>query len=224
MEKCKIIFLKYLDTDSAFQSIFFRLNNKIKASKSLYLLINQIINYDYKTHQMKKIKFFIVILASILLFSNFITSDGDKIPSATVKTLEGKQVNTSTFSNDGKPIIISFWATWCKPCKKELDAIAEEYENVQKETGVKLIAISIDDARSSGKVVTDVKTKGWKYEVYIDENQDFKRAMNVNNVPHTFIVDGKGEIVWSHNSYAEGDEEKLFDNVRKLIKGEKLAH
>lgn len=173
---------------------------------------------------MKKIKLFTAILAGFFLFSNFITSDGDKIPSATVKTLDGKQISTSTFSNDGKPIIISFWATWCKPCKKELDAIAEEYENVQKETGVKLIAISIDDARSSGKVVTDVKTKGWKYEVYIDENQDFKRAMNVNNVPHTFLVNGNGEIVWSHNSYAEGDEEKLFDNVRKLIKGEKLAH
>lgn len=173
---------------------------------------------------MKKIKLFTTILAGFLLFSNFITSDGDKIPTATVKTLDGKQISTSTFSNDGKPIIISFWATWCKPCKKELDAIAEEYENVQKETGVKLIAISIDDARSSGKVVTDVKTKGWKYEVYIDENQDFKRAMNVNNVPHTFLVNGNGEIVWSHNSYAEGDEEKLFDNVRKLIKGEKLAH
>jgi peroxiredoxin len=173
---------------------------------------------------MRKIKLFTAIFAGFFLFSNFITSDGDKIPSATVKTLDGKQISTSTFSNDGKPIIISFWATWCKPCKKELDAIAEEYENVQKETGVKLIAISIDDARSSGKVVTDVKTKGWKYEVYIDENQDFKRAMNVNNVPHTFLVNGNGEIVWSHNSYAEGDEEKLFDNVRKLIKGEKLPH
>jgi len=173
---------------------------------------------------MKKIKLFTFIFVSIFLFSNFITSDGDKIPSSTVKTLDGKQVNTSSFNNGGKPIIISFWATWCKPCKKELDAIAEEYEEVQKETGVKLIAISIDDARSSGKVVTDVKTKGWKYEVYIDENQDFKRAMNVNNVPHTFIVNGNGEIVWSHNSYAEGDEEKLFNNVRKLIKGEKLEH
>ena len=108
-------------------------------------------------------------------------------------------------------MIISFWATWCKPCKKELDAINEEYAELVKETGVKLIAISIDDARSAGKVVTDVKVKGWKYEVYIDENSDFKRAMNVNNVPHTFLVDGDGKIVWSHNSYAEGDEEKLFD-------------
>lgn len=171
---------------------------------------------------MKKL---LILLAAFFFITNVsFAGDGDKIPTATIKKLDGSKINTSTFSNDGKPIIISFWATWCKPCKKELDAIAEEYETWTKETGVKLIAISIDDVRSSAKVVTDVKTKGWKYEVYLDENQEFKRAMNVNNVPHTFLVNGKGEIVWSHNSYTEGDEEKLYENVKKLVKGEALSH
>jgi len=171
---------------------------------------------------MKKI---LLALFALSLFS-FITvsGDGGKIPSATVKKLDGSKVNSNTFSNNGKPIIISFWATWCKPCKKELDAIHENYPDWIKETGVKLIAISIDDARSSGKVVTDVKSKGWEYEVYIDENQDFKRAMNVNNVPHTFLIDGSGKIVWSHNSYSDGDEEKLYENVKKLVAGEPLSH
>lgn len=171
---------------------------------------------------MKKILIF--SSAIVLFLSAFTKSDGNKIPSATVKKLDGSAVNSNTFSNNGKPIIISFWATWCKPCKKELDAIHEEFADLQKETGVKLIAISIDDARSSGKVVTDVKAKGWEYDVYIDENQDFKRAMNVNNVPHTFLVDNNGQIVWSHNSYAEGDEDILIANVKKLAKGEKLDH
>ncbi|MCC6181071.1 MAG: TlpA family protein disulfide reductase [Bacteroidia bacterium] len=166
----------------------------------------------------------VISFAIILTLTSFTFNNGGKLPSATVKNLDGTSINSNTFSNDGKPMIISFWATWCKPCKKELDAINEEYAELQKETGVKLIAISIDDARSSGKVVTDVKSKGWTYEVYIDENQDFKRAMNVNNVPHTFLIDGKGEIVWSHNSYAEGDEEILFENVKKLVKGEKISH
>lgn len=166
----------------------------------------------------------VIASASILFLSAFTKSDGNKLPSATVKKLDGSTINSNTFSNDGKPMIISFWATWCKPCKKELDAIAENYAELKKETGAKLIAISIDDARSSGKVVTDVKAKAWEYEVYIDENQDFKRAMNVNNVPHTFIVDGNGQIVWSHNSYAEGDEDILFENVKKVAKGEKLSH
>lgn len=171
---------------------------------------------------MKKILAFSLVI--IVLCSAFVKSDGDRIPTATLKDLNGNKVSSATFSNNGKPIIISFWATWCKPCKKELDAVAENYDDWQKETGVKLIAISIDDARSSGKVVTDVKAKGWEYEVYIDENQDFKRAMNVMNVPHTFLVNGKGEIVWSHNSYSEGDEAILYENVKKVMNGEKLDH
>lgn len=172
---------------------------------------------------MKKI--ILSFLALIIFCSASLVSDsGPKIPSVVIKKLDGSKINTGTFSNNGKPIIISFWATWCKPCKKELDAIAENYGDWQKETGVKLIAISVDDARSVSKVATDVKTKGWEYEVYTDENGDFQRAMNVNNVPHTFIIDGSGELVYSHNSYAEGDEDKLYENIKKLIKGEKLDH
>ncbi len=168
------------------------------------------------------------LILSFLITASFsfvkIGGDLNKLPSATLKKLNGSKINSNTFSNDGKPIIISFWATWCKPCKKELDAIAENYPEWVKESGVKLIAISIDDAKTSGKVVTDVKLKGWEYEIYIDENQDFKRAMNVNNVPHTFIINGNGEIVWSHNSYSDGDEDVLYENIKALIKGEKLKH
>lgn len=170
----------------------------------------------------------ILILSSIIVLAlsafTFKKDETGKLPSATVKKCDGTKTNTNTFTNNGKPMIISFWATWCKPCKKELDAIHETYADLVKETGVKLIAISIDDARSCGKVVTDVAAKGWEYDVYIDENQDFKRAMNVNNVPHTFLIDGNGEIVWSHNSYAEGDEDILIENVKKLAKGEKIQH
>jgi len=170
---------------------------------------------------MKKI---ILALITFSLFS-FITlnGDGDKIPAATLKKLDGSKINSNTFSNNGKPIIISFWATWCKPCKKELDAIAEDYAAWQKETGVKLIAISTDDSRSSSKVRTDVTSKGWEYEVYIDENQDFKRVMNVGDIPHIFIINGKGEIVWQHNGYADGDEEHLYEMLKKVANGEKIS-
>jgi peroxiredoxin len=168
----------------------------------------------------------ITLLLTVTVFINVSvaqTPAGRTIPAADVKTVDGKTVNTSKFTNDGKPMIISFWATWCKPCKKELDAISDNYAQWQKETGVKLIAISIDDSRSSGKVGTDAKSHGWDYEIYIDENQDFKRAMNVNNVPHTFIVNGKGEIVWQHNSYLEGDEDHLYEILKKIANGEKVS-
>ncbi|MEP7265742.1 MAG: TlpA disulfide reductase family protein [Bacteroidota bacterium] len=139
------------------------------------------------------------------------------IPSVNVKSLDNKTVNTSEITNNGKPMIIDFWATWCKPCVSELNAIAEEYPDWQEETGVKLVAISIDDARTMASVAPFVNGKGWDYEVYLDTNSDFKRAMNVNNVPHTFLVDGSGKIVAQHNTYAPGDEKKLIEEIRKLV-------
>ncbi len=141
------------------------------------------------------------------------------LPDVKVKTTDGQSVSTGSFDNNGKPMIISFWATWCKPCILELKTINDEYQDWVDETGVKLIAVSIDDARNAPKVAPFVAGQGWEYEIYIDENSDFKRAMSVNNVPHTFLVDGEGKIVWSHNSFSPGDEEELFELVQELSEG-----
>ncbi|MCF8277128.1 MAG: TlpA family protein disulfide reductase [Flavobacteriales bacterium] len=137
------------------------------------------------------------------------------LPSAIVKSLDGKSIDSKTFENDGKPIIISFWATWCKPCVLELNTISDYYADWQEETGVKLIAISIDDARNTAKVAPFVNGKDWDYEVYMDPNGDFKRVMNVNTVPHTFVLNGDKQVVWSHNAYAPGDEEHLYEIVKE---------
>lgn len=165
----------------------------------------------------KTIKISILLALSALVLS-FTGGDKKTVPSVNVKNLQGKTINTSTFKNDGKPIVISFWATWCSPCKKELNNIAEVYEDWQDETGVKLIAISIDDARNKHKVKPYVDSKGWEYEVYIDANQDLKRAMNVNNVPYTFLLDGNGKIVYEHNNYVPGDEDELYKKIKMLTK------
>lgn len=160
----------------------------------------------------------LLLTFSALLFLSISlkAQDTDHIPAVQVKDMDGSMINTANISNDGKPMIISFWATWCKPCILELTTIQDEYEDWVDETGVKLVAVSIDDARNSHKVKPFVNGRSWDYEVYIDENGDFKRAMGVNNVPHTFLVNGKGEIVWQHNSYSPGDEEELYEKVVEL--------
>ena len=161
-----------------------------------------------------------LILTLTIIFS--FSMAWSQIPSAEVKTLEGKTINTNTISNDGKPIVISFWATWCKPCVKELSAIDEVYVDWVDETGVKLIAVSIDNARSMKRVAPYVNGKAWEYEILLDPNGDFKRAMNVVNVPHTFIIDGNGKIVYQHTTYATGDEEEVYEILVKLAAGEKI--
>jgi len=169
----------------------------------------------------------LLLVFSFTLFVTFSFAQDDaknygKVPSVEVKTLDGKTVNMSEISNDGKPIIITFWATWCKPCIKEHDAINDLYEDWVDETGVKMIAISIDNARSSKRVAPTVNGKSWEFEVLLDENSDFKRAMNVNVPPHTFIVNGEGNIVWQHVGYLDGDEEEYIEIVKKVINGEDL--
>jgi len=139
------------------------------------------------------------------------------LPSVEVKTLDGDAFNIKKVENKGNPIVISFWATWCKPCKKELNNIAEVYEDWQDETGVKLIAISIDDSRNMHKVAPYVNSSDWDYEVYLDPNGDLKRAMGVSTVPHTFLLNGKNEIVWQHRGYMEGDEDELLEQIEKIV-------
>ncbi len=143
------------------------------------------------------------------------------IPSVNVKTIQGENFNTSEIKNDGKPIIICFFATWCKPCMTELKNIADEYDDWREETGVKLYAVSIDDSRASSKVAPLVKGQGWEYEILLDENSDFKRAMNVVDIPHTFVLDGEGNIVWQHTSYANGVEQEYIEQVRKILSEKK---
>jgi|TARA_B100001758_G_scaffold123000_1_gene105788 peroxiredoxin len=141
-----------------------------------------------------------------------------QLPKIKLKDVQGNSVDVSQISNNGKPIIVSFWATWCKPCKAELNTIAEEFDDWVDETGVKLVAVSIDDARSASRVEPYINAMGWEYTVLMDPNGNMKRAMNVNNVPHTFLLDGNGKIVWDHNNYSPGDEHELYEEVVKYAK------
>lgn len=143
-----------------------------------------------------------------------------QLPSVPLKNLEGKTVNTAELSNDGKPFIISFFALWCKPCQRELKAIHEVYGEWQEETGVKLIAVSIDEAQNVQKVKPLIDQNEWEYEVLLDPNSDFKRALGVNMIPAVFVIDGNGKIVDSRNGYTDGSEGHLIEKVRELVKNQ----
>ena len=139
------------------------------------------------------------------------------LPSIELKNMNGKTVNISELGLKG-PLVISFWATWCSPCKKELNTIHEIYQDWQDETGVTLVAVSIDDSKTKNNVPIYVNGKGWEYKVLMDPNGNLKRAMGVNNIPHTFLINTNGKIVYSHNNYASGDEDHLYNEILKLVK------
>ena len=162
-------------------------------------------------------KFILAAMALVLSVSAFAA-----LPSVQLKDINGKRVDTAKLNNDGKPYIISFFATWCKPCLRELDAINEVYPDWQDETGVRLIAVSIDKAQDESKVKPLVNSKGYEYEVLLDPNGDFKKAMGVNMVPTVFVIDGKNNIIDTRTSYSDGSEEHLIEVVRERKRRNKL--
>lgn len=157
----------------------------------------------------------LLILSALFGFSFVLSADksGESLPAVELKNLKGEKIDFSSLSNNGKPMVINFWATWCKPCISELDNINDVYEDWQDETGIKIVAVSIDDSRNVRRVAPFVKGRGWDYEVYTDENSDLRRALNINNPPHTLLINGEGKIVWEHNGYMPGDEDELYRKI-----------
>lgn len=156
-------------------------------------------------------KFFIAAVLMVVVQTVFA-----QLPQVTLKDINGKSVRLDTLSNGGKPIIIDFFATWCKPCNRELSAISEVYDEWQSETGVRLIAVSIDQAHHINKVKPLVDQLGWPYEVLLDPNSELKRALGVQLIPYTLIVDGNGKIVYKHSGYVDGEEEELLEEIKKI--------
>ena len=157
-------------------------------------------------------------LLLLAVLSAVVLTASAQLPKVLVKDIAGREVSTDTLSNGGRPFIIDFFATWCKPCNRELDAISEVYDDWCEETGMKIFAVSIDQAQNVNKVKPLVDSHGWDYDVLLDPNGDFKRALGIQMIPFVLIVDGEGKIVYKHNGYTDGEEQELINKIRELVK------
>ena len=140
-----------------------------------------------------------------------------QVPSVTVENTKGEAVNTKSLLDAGTPMIVSFWSTSCKPCIRELDAVYDALPDWLEEVDFRVVAVSTDDSRLLAKAKSFSEGRGWgeDFILLFDKNQDFMRAMNVSVVPHVFVLDGNGKIVYSHTSYVPGNELELFEAVKK---------
>lgn len=131
-----------------------------------------------------------------------------------IENLEGEQKPFSAVIEGEAPVIVSFWATWCKPCLKEMEALKDLQEEWQGK--VRIVSISIDDARSKAKVHAFVKSKELPFEIYTDSNQELFKSLGGTTVPFVFVY-YKGKQVYKHNGYTPGDEEFLLEEAFKQI-------
>ncbi len=150
------------------------------------------------------------IIYFIALFFSTYSFAQKELPNMDLKDTKGKVTNLKEFTEDHSMVVVSFWATWCGPCIKELDAIHEVYEEWQDELDFEFIAISTDDSRTARRVQPMVNGHEWEYNILLDSNQNLKQALNVNNIPHVFVVKD-GKVIYSHQGYKPGDEEELYD-------------
>lgn len=139
------------------------------------------------------------------------------IPSMQIKGIDGDEISTTEVFKEGQPILLVFWATWCSHTSTGLTTIQDDYLiDWIDDYNLKIVAVSVDDSKTSNRAVTIANTNAWEFDVFIDENGDFKRAMGVNSAPYIFLIDSSGKIIWQQNAYLDGEEDRIEEKLSKL--------
>jgi cytochrome c biogenesis protein CcmG/thiol:disulfide interchange protein DsbE len=158
------------------------------------------------------------IIALILLASIALTYAEENTvvdaPDFTLEDVNGNVINLDSLLTNG-PVLMSFWALWCKMCIKELDALrpyAEQFDSLN----ITLLAISQDKTRSVPKVKPFATSHKWTYTVVLDPENTMRELYNVQAMPTFFIIDQNKKIVFTHQGYKPGDEESIIIKIREL--------
>jgi len=169
-------------------------------------------------NQMKKI---IICLCLLILYRQSFAQT-DTLPHVLIKRSNGTKLYASELTNQGKPVLISFWATWCKFCIAELSAISSQYKSWQDSTGVKLVAISTDAGVTEEYIKKFAERGNWPFEIYWDYKKSLKNSMGVQEIPHLLLVDAGGRIIWQKIGFNPGDETIIFAKLKELLLTQKI--
>ncbi len=158
-------------------------------------------------------KWIMIIACALVVQSSMAQSD---LPNTQVRTLKNKNVDFSSLFEPGRVTLVSFWATWCVPCKKEIANVKELMPEWQEEVDFDFFTVSTDDSRSAAKVASYAAAQRWDFDTYLDPNNDLKRSLNFQTVPFSMIVDGEGKVMYMHNGYEEGAELEMFEKLKEI--------
>ena len=137
------------------------------------------------------------------------------LPDLSVRLLDGKQVRLSALLEEG-PLLVSFWATWCAPCKKEM-IFLEEFHQKYNEYGFRVLAISTDSPKSMSKVKSYIRAKKYTFMVGLDPNQEIAKKMNALLMPTTLILSKDRKVSWYHQGFIPGDEKEIEAQIRTVL-------
>jgi len=140
----------------------------------------------------------------------------EKTADWTLETTTGETVNFHETLGKG-PVVLNFWATWCKPCLKEMphmNRLAGHYAG-----RVTFLAVNADAPKAVAKVAPFIQAKGYdNLIVPLDTGAELQQLLQVGGIlPFTVIFDGQGREIYRHIGYKEGDEQELQREIEALL-------
>jgi peroxiredoxin len=166
--------------------------------------------------QSDKMKRFILFACLLMICGGFGIVSAQNINDLSLKDVDGNAYSIKTALSRG-PILLAFWATWCKPCRKELPALKSIYETYA-DSGLSILAISQDAPRSLGKVRSYITASDLPYHFLIDPNGEQSSRLYVRDVPYLILTDRSGRVVYTHRGYRNGDEIEVEEQVIRVLK------
>lgn len=137
------------------------------------------------------------------------------LPRFELETLEGKRLRNGDV--EGRVSVISFWATWCTPCKYELSAL-DAYRQEAGADRLALYAIATDGPETVASVRSIVRQKRWSHKVATDPSGSVAAKLNPRgSVPYTLFLDREGRIAYAHGGYQSGDEGHYAKLLEQLL-------
>ena len=158
------------------------------------------------------------LILTLALVLGTIGLKAQALPDVKLEALSGAAVQSASLIDHQTPFAISFWASWCKPCQKELDALGDVVPDWDGGFKLRIYAVCVDDARSVSRAKALLESRDWPVTPLFDTNSELRRALNVSSIPHVFVFDKNGKQVFTHVGYVPGDEEQLLEQLKKSAK------